>query len=252
MEKVVLAKVGDIEITKEQMIGILRNLPQEHQQSVAGEEGRLHLLEEMIAGELLYLDATKNKLEEEEGFLAILAEAKRGLLQRYAATKLFEGIDVSEEETVAYYEANKDQFTNPPMATAKHILVDTEEKASEIKSEIDAGKSFEEAAMEYSTCPSKERGGELGQFGRGQMVPEFEEAAFGGEVGVVSDPVKTQFGYHLILVDSISEAGEQPLNEVVDTIRATIGQGKQASIYEAKIEELKKENSVEVFPEALK
>lgn len=84
---------------------------------------------------------------------------------------------------------------------AEHILVKTEQEANEIKSEIEAGKiTFEDAAVKYSFCPSKANGGDLGYFGRGMMVKEFEIASFDGEVGRVSNPVQTQFGWHLIKV----------------------------------------------------
>ena len=84
---------------------------------------------------------------------------------------------------------------------AKHILVDTKAEAIKIKADIDEGGSFEYYARRYSKCPSGRNGGDLGYFGRGQMVKPFEEAAFNGETGKVSEPVKTQFGWHLIKVE---------------------------------------------------
>lgn len=84
---------------------------------------------------------------------------------------------------------------------ASHILVKTQDEAIKIKKDIDAGTiSFEEAAKKYSLCPSKAQGGDLNYFGRGMMVKPFEQAAFDGEIGKVSDPVETQFGWHLIKV----------------------------------------------------
>ena len=84
--------------------------------------------------------------------------------------------------------------------SAGHILVNTYEEAAELKKRIDSGESFEKLAAEYSKCPSAKRGGALGTFGRGQMVKPFENAAFNLDVGQVSDPVKTNFGWHLIKV----------------------------------------------------
>ena len=83
-------------------------------------------------------------------------------------------------------------------ATARHILVDTEEKCNELKMIIDAGADFGAIAKENSNCPSSAEGGDLGKFGPGQMVPEFDKAIFSGDVGVLYGPIKTQFGYHLI------------------------------------------------------
>ncbi len=90
------------------------------------------------------------------------------------------------------------------MATtkARHILVDTEEKCTELKQQIVDGADFADVANEHSSCPSGKTGGDLGEFGPGQMVKEFDEVVFNGEVGVVHGPVKTQFGYHLLEITS--------------------------------------------------
>jgi peptidyl-prolyl cis-trans isomerase C len=89
-------------------------------------------------------------------------------------------------------------------ATARHILVDTEEECNTLKAEIENGASFESVAMANSKCPSSVQGGDLGSFGPGQMVPEFDKVVFSAEVGVVQGPVQTQFGYHLLEVTSRS------------------------------------------------
>lgn len=83
---------------------------------------------------------------------------------------------------------------------ASHILVQTEDKAKWICGEIDKGKDFGTLAKEYSSCPSRQNGGDLGFFGKGQMVKEFEDAAFSLKDGQVSKPIKTQFGWHVIKV----------------------------------------------------
>jgi peptidyl-prolyl cis-trans isomerase C len=83
-------------------------------------------------------------------------------------------------------------------ASARHILVDTEEQCNELKQQILDGTDFAEVAREHSSCPSGKNGGDLGQFGPGQMVKEFDEVVFSGEVNQVHGPVKTQFGYHLL------------------------------------------------------
>ena len=81
---------------------------------------------------------------------------------------------------------------------AKHILVDAEHEAQDLIKKIEEGTTFEELAQKFSKCPSGQQGGDLGEFGKGRMVPAFEEAAFALDVDQVSGPVQTQFGYHLI------------------------------------------------------
>jgi parvulin-like peptidyl-prolyl isomerase len=126
------------------------------------------------------------------------------LIMMILITALTAGLTACNEEP-----ATSTQQTDTSVSTsniahevrAKHILVETQQQAEEIKSEIEAGKTFEEAAAEYSTCPSSSKGGDLGFFKKGVMVPEFEEAAFSLPVGDVSKPIETQFGWHLIKVE---------------------------------------------------
>lgn len=86
------------------------------------------------------------------------------------------------------------------VATARHILVATEEACNQLKTEIEAGADFADLARQHSQCPSGKQGGDLGQFGPGQMVKEFDEVVFSAPIGQVQGPVKTQFGYHLVEV----------------------------------------------------
>jgi len=88
------------------------------------------------------------------------------------------------------------------MATARHILVPTEETCNELKTQIAGGADFAELAKEHSTCPSGQRGGDLGQFGEGQMVPEFDQVVLNEALNEVHGPIKTQFGFHLLEVTS--------------------------------------------------
>jgi len=87
-------------------------------------------------------------------------------------------------------------------AQARHILVDSEEKCNDLKQQITDGADFADVARDNSSCPSGKTGGDLGEFGPGQMVKEFDEVVFSGEIGVVHGPVKTQFGYHLLEITS--------------------------------------------------
>ncbi|WP_416140398.1 peptidylprolyl isomerase [Halomonas sp. HK25] len=89
-------------------------------------------------------------------------------------------------------------------ATARHILVNSKEKCEALKTEIEGGRDFAEVARENSSCPSSRQGGDLGSFGPGQMVREFDEVVFSGELNKVHGPVKTQFGYHLLEITSRS------------------------------------------------
>ena len=91
------------------------------------------------------------------------------------------------------------------MARARHILVKTEEACNDLKTQIDGGADFAALAKEHSDCPSGQKGGDLGEFGPGKMVKEFDDVVFTADVGTVQGPVKTQFGYHLLEVTSRTE-----------------------------------------------
>ena len=84
------------------------------------------------------------------------------------------------------------------MASARHILVETEEQCLDLKKQIEGGADFAKVAAEHSLCPSGQQGGELGQFGPGMMVPEFDKVVFSADIGSVEGPVETEFGYHII------------------------------------------------------
>lgn len=252
MDKTLLATVGETTITRQDMIQIMQSMPREQANLVATEQGRQRLLDEMIGSELIYQQAVVDKLEEEDDFQQLLSDAKKGLLQRYAFGKLFGQVNVDEQAVQAYYDQHRQEFKKDKQVKARHILVDTEQKAKIVAEEIEAGKTFAEAAKEYSSCPSKERGGDLGAFGQGQMVPEFEEAAFALAVGQLSQPVKTQFGYHLIIVDEHLPSMVQPFDEVKASIEERLSQQERQQAYEQKIADLKKVYPVKVNLEGLK
>lgn len=119
------------------------------------------------------------------------------LIEQFLAIKSedINKLEPSEDDLKALYEDKKSMFDK---IQASHILVDDEKTAKDIKGKIDKGEDFAKLAEEFSTCPSKERGGDLGYFAKGEMAKEFSDVAFKMEVGQISDPVKTQFGYHII------------------------------------------------------
>lgn len=209
------------------------------------DQGFQQIADEMLNQELLLLDAKEKGFELETDFQKELEFAKEQLLKQYAIRKLLSDIEISDSEAMEMYEANKDQLSDMYRFNASHILVEDEEKAKELRENLDHGAPFEEVARLNSLDGSANNGGNLGQFVSGQMVPEFEKALLEMEVGSISDPVKTQFGYHII---KLNEKELEKANEFdaykEDIKRALLGQ-KQEQKYLEKVEELKNKYEIE-------
>lgn len=239
MEKI-LAKVGALTVTEAEVNDFIKGLGQRGG-AYNNPEGRKIILEQLIGNKLLLQDARRNLMEGEAEFRQELAKLKDNLLISYAGNKVIASVKVSDEEIEKYYEENREKFLGEETVNASHVLVATEEEALSILAKINAGEiSFEDAAREYSSCPSKAEGGNLGDFGRGQMVPEFDTAVFEMEEGEISkEPVKTQFGYHLIKLNSKSEAKIAPLAEIKPQLGEMLLNEKRRAAYESKINQLK-------------
>lgn len=241
----ILAIAAGHEITEGELNNLIANYPPEQQIYLSNPKAKDEVLDQLISFHLFAKMAEEERIRETEAYKTMIEKMKVELASHMAATSVVENITVSPEEEKAFFEENRAQFVQGPKVSAKHILVDTQEQARKAAEEIAAGKAFEEAAREYSTCPSKDRGGELGYFTTGQMVPEFEKAAFEAEVGKVVGPVKTQFGYHLILVGDKKEGTEVSFEQVQGQIHDQLIQSRQRKAYSKKVEELAAKYGVE-------
>ena len=246
MTNKILAQIDDRTITESEIDAALKQLPQEQAMYFNTPEGRAQLLEQLVNFEVFLKYANENNIEEEEEFKTQLKRVQEEILVQYMYSKVMKEAKVEEKELEDYYNANKANFTEGESVRAKHILVATEEEASKVKKEIEEGLSFEDAAKKYSTCPSNAAGGDLGFFHAGQMVPEFEEAAFAAEIGEVTDPVKTQFGFHLVKVEEKRPAVEKSFEEVKEIIRKNLLTDRQRYKIGAKAEELRKAYGVKI------
>ena len=132
MEKKILAKVGDKEISNIDIDHALQGLDPYQAQQFQTEEGRKYVLEDLVNQELLYMYAKENKIDENEDFRKEMAEIEKNVLKQYVINQILTEVKLTDEEKQAFYEANKANFSNPETANAKHILVDSEEKANEI------------------------------------------------------------------------------------------------------------------------
>ena len=206
----------------------------------------------MISGRGISLEDYKKMIADAgRDYNELLGQVRKSLEFEEIIVKLSDAdkLKVSDEDIKTFFDENKDKMAAPAEVKASHILVKAEnesEKAAakakieEILAKLKAGGDFASLAKENSDCPSKERGGDLGFFGQGQMVKPFEDAAFGMEVGDISDVVETQFGYHIILVTDKHEAKEAIFDELKDQIKDELENRKKGEAAEVIREDMMK------------
>jgi peptidyl-prolyl cis-trans isomerase C len=204
------------------------------------EERRESLIEEVGGQETFEQLVEESGLTEEQ----IDEQVRDITLREEIQEELSADIDVTDEEVEAFFEENREERFD--VAEARHILVESEDEADDVIERLEDGESFADIAQEESIdTGSGEQGGDLGQFGRGQMVPEFEEAVFSAPLGEVVGPVETQFGFHVI---EVIERAEPDLEEVEEEIRVELAQARQGEVVQEWLTERRQEADIEVNP----
>ncbi len=177
---------------------------------------------------------------------------ERKVLIKLVYDKKMEEVKVTDDEAREFYTENLNMFKQGLTMKAFHILIEDEEEAKAVKATLDKDpKSFEALAKEKSKCPSGEQGGDLGEFGEGQMVAEFDMACKEAKIGEVIGPVKTQFGYHIIRVDERNEPQTVEFNKVSEMIKEQLLPQKQSLVFDNFIEQLRKDYKVKIYSEKL-
>lgn len=243
----IVIAAGGLSIRQSEFESALKSLPAEYQQYAQG-PGKKQFAEDYLRMKMLASEGMKSGLDKDPEVVAQLALMKENLVAQAQLTRIEKGITISDEDLKKKYEEGKAQYEQ---VKARHILIAfkgspaaqegkpelTEEqakaKAEDLHKQIAGGASFDELAKKESDdVGSGARGGDLGAFGRGQMVPEFDKAAFEAKVGEVTPVVRTQFGYHIIKVD---EHTSTPYEQVKGTLEKAERQAKM----QAKLEEMK-------------
>lgn len=207
-----LAEVDGTVITLGEMIAIRRELPRQYLQ--LPDEVLYDAIVEQLVNQLVLSRAAREAgVADEPAVALVLKNQQRAFLANAYLTGEVEK-RATDEQIQTLYEERYVNAEPVPEVKAAHILVETEEAAAEIKAELDAGADFAELAAEHGTDGTAQRGGDLGWFTRDEVVPAFAEAAFAMEPGTVSDPVETDFGWHLIRLDEGRARPAPPLEEV--------------------------------------
>jgi len=210
------------------------------------------LLDKIIDLELVAQAAKKAGIDKESEFkVGMDMYEKQQLFAIYLNREIVDKVKLDPEEVKKYYDIHASDYASGEQVKASHILVDTEEKALEIKKQLDEGADFAELAKSESSCPSASRGGDLGYFTRDTMVPEFANAAFALKVGEISEPVKTQFGWHIIKVTDKKAAGTKSFDEVKGEIEQKLLSERQQKAYDDLLVELRKNADIKINEDAL-
>ena len=248
----VLARVGSEDITEAEVLEFIQPFGQQAVMLYGTEQGRKMILDDVISMRLYALDAEAQKLDQTAEFQAQLRGVRRAMLAQASMREAIKGLTVSDDEARKFYDENPEMFKNPERVHARHILVSGDENLAKVQEELKSGKSFDVVAKEYSTDPgSAANGGDLGEFPRGMMVPEFEKAAFElKNPGDVSEPVKTQFGWHIIKLEERIPESPMPFEQVKSRLLQDLQEQKTQAVLQEKAKKLEEKYKVERFEEA--
>lgn len=225
-------------ITEKEFKEKISYLPPDAAAYMVTDEGQKRFINTLVLREILYNEAKKEGITKEKKILNKIDDASRKIvIEEYLDRKFMADVSLTKEEIEEFYELNRDSFDNARTIRARHILVKTRDEAESILKMLQKGdEDFKTMAMEYSVGPSATRGGDLGYFKRGEMVPEFDAAAFAlKKPGDISDIVKTRYGYHIIkLVDKdhlIENLQARKKKEVLDNYLKEVRDSADYEIY---------------------
>jgi len=248
----VLAEVNGSSITTGDFDRELKNLPEYLKTMADTPQGRKEMLDTMVIRELILQQASKDGLDKGAEIEDKLQELrKRLVVESFLKKKVEAESKVSDEDMKKFYEQNKDKFKSGEQIKASHILVKTEKEAKEVLAKLKAGGNFEELAKKSSVDSSAAKGGDLGWFGKGSMVPAFEKAALALKDGQISDVVKSDFGFHIIKLTGKRAAGIRPFDEVKEQIKGAIMPTKQQEVFQKIKEDLKKTAKISIKEDVL-
>jgi len=253
-----LVTVNGSAITQEDVDSALMNATQGRFNQVPADkqaEFRQQVLQQLIGTELVYGDAKKTGVltskEFKNEYAKVQERVKKQLAIQVWQKQQLDKVKVSDKELKSYYDKNKDEFNEKESVHARHILVKTEAEAKKIVTELKSlsgnalQTKFIELAKSKSTGPSGPKGGDLGYFAQGQMVPAFNDTVFKMKVGTVTTtPVKTQFGFHVIYLEDKKESTVRKYEEVKTVIDQRLKMEKFKSVMKVKMDELQKQATI--------
>ncbi|MFQ5455793.1 MAG: peptidylprolyl isomerase [Nitrospirota bacterium] len=250
----ILAKIDNKEITLKEYMGIMEQLPEAAREAFSDEKGKKELLDDIIKRELIIKEAKKQRIDKDEDVIKkIKAIEKRVLIEEFLKRTIEDKIKIKESEIKEFFNAHNAASLEPDEVKASHILVKTEAEAKDILKKLKKGEDFAKLAAKYSIDPgSKKQGGSLGYFKKGQMVPEFEKAAFNLKRGEISPIVKTKFGYHIIKLYDKRMNTAMAYDDAKEDLRKYMVREKQKKMFDELVSELKSKANITIYDKVLK
>jgi len=250
----IVAKINNEEITLEEFNERLKDYPYLAHSGNIDMEIKKGFLDNLITRELLYQEALRIGIDKEKETASLIEEMKRRIIvERFFKKEIEEKVNVTPEEIKRFYTENPEEAKSPEEVRASHILLKTREDAETVKKKLKAGSRFDDLAKQYSIDPgSKNKGGDLGYFKKGMMVPEFDAAAFSLKVGEVSDIVETRYGYHLIKVTDKREGKKRNFDEVSSELENKLLRKKRKERFDTLVAELKSKAKITINEDVLK
>jgi len=235
-----LAKVGKEVITQDDYIREISRVPDWAKANFKDLDGKGKFLDELIKKELVYQYAQKMRLHNDKEYMEKVDEFKKMTLVTMILKKEIEDKMMLDDAAVKeFYDKNSEKFRIGTEIKASHILVKTEDEAKDIASKLKNGSKFSNLAKTLSIDKaSGAKGGDLGYFGRGKMVPEFERAALSLKPGELSGPVNTRFGYHIIRLDDIKEGKLASFEQSAESIKRQLAAEKQKALFDTFVKDL--------------
>ena len=216
-------------------------------------DGKKELLDTMIIREIIMQQAQKDGLDKSPAVTDKLEELKkRVIVEAFLKKKIEDQANITDADLQKFYDQNKDKFNTGEQVRASHILVKSEKEAQDILVQIKQGGNFEALAKKYSVDSAGAKGGDLGWFAKGAMIPEFDKVVFAMKEGELSGVVKTQFGYHIIKLTGKRPAGIRSFAEAKEQIKAKLLPEKQQATFQKLKDELKKSAKYSIKEDVLK
>lgn len=247
--KKVVARVASQDITEAEVLEFIKPFGQQAMMLYGSEQGRKMIIDDVISMRLYANYAVENGLDKTPEFIETLESAKRAMLAQAAMKEVIKDLTISDDEAKKFYDENPKFFVQPEKVHARHILVSDDVTLKKVQEELKTGKSFDVVAKTYSIDPgSAANGGDLGEFPKGVMVKEFENAAFSlKNPGDVSEPVKSQFGWHIIKLEEHIAESVAPFEDVKTHIMQELREQKTQEFLQTKSKELEGKYKVERF-----